>query len=143
MNSKNIILFAAIIIASITLISCGDSSVDPSDKYDDPNFSLVKTLDWEVEVATHVYGEYSDRVVIEFKLDRESVGEIELTPTEYRVDNVTLQSDFGPQYINVYTLQLTPPNQFVPGQVHIDCEFSDENGVETRYFAGLLSAWAM
>lgn len=107
----------------------------------EPSYIISKNLGREVHAVTEVYGSNNENAIVTFYHYDWELGTAELSPNNpVRLD---LNYYDGAFYLKVFTIDFTEPTMFVPGQLHIDCEHSDDWGGSPMYYVGLLAAWTL
>lgn len=137
---KKLYYIISVFLVVIIFSGCGDSTTQYTKV---PQITLERKLDDKniLKAVTEVYGELYDNVTVHFKNGTTEVGSVSLTYGTPEKKNLTFTS--GLQRLNVYYITMTAPSWFVPGQVHIECDYSDGLGLGTYIFNGLVAAWTL
>lgn len=124
----------------VVLAGCGETTTQYTTV---PQVTLERKLDDKniIKAVTEVYGNLFDNVTVYFKYGSTTVGSVSLTYSSPEKKNLTFTN--GPQRMNLYFITLTAPSWFVPGQVHIECDYTDGLGAGTYIFNGLIAAWTL
>lgn len=137
---KKLYNIISVFLVVIVLAGCGDSTTQYTNI---PQKTLERNLDNKgiLIAVTEIYGDLYDNVTIRFKNGTTEVGSVSLTYGAPEKKNLTFTS--GLQRLNVYYITMTAPSWFVPGQVHIECDYTDGLGLGTYIFNGLVAAWTL
>lgn len=137
---KKLYYIIPVLLVVIMFAGCGDSTTQYTKV---PQITLERKLDDKniLKTVTEVYGNLYDNVTVRFKNGSTEIGTVSLTYSNPEKKNLTFTS--GLQRLNVYYITMTAPSWFVPGQVHIECDYTDGIGTGNYIFNGLVAAWTL
>ncbi len=137
---KKLYLIISVILVVLVISGCGDSTTQYTKV---PQKTFERKLDDKniLMAVTEVYGNMYDNVTVRFNNGITDIGSVSLSYSTPDRKNLTFTS--GLQRLNVYFITMTAPTWFVPGQVHIECDYSDGLGAGTYIFNGLIAAWTL
>ncbi len=133
--------FVFILSILLGMTGCSDTTTNVQTI---PQVTLERYLDSYnvMRAVTEVSGTNYDNVTVYFRNSSgTTVGSVTLNEKNPSAENLYFSS--GLQKMNLYYASMTEPTWYVPGTVHIECDYTDALGSGNYIFNGLIAAWTL